>query len=44
MSRYPRLRPAGGRGDTMELLARARPDRLDSDPAAAPPADRKSVV
>jgi hypothetical protein len=38
MSRYPRLRPAGGRGDTMELLARARPDRLDSDPAAAPPA------
>jgi hypothetical protein len=40
MSRFMLRRSARRRGDVLELLARARPDRLDPDPAAAPPAAR----
>jgi hypothetical protein len=38
MSRHPRWRPAERTGDVLDLLAQARPPRLDPDPGTAPPA------
>ena len=38
MSRHPSWRPAERPGDVLDLLAQARPPRLDPDPGTAPPA------